>query len=649
VVRLGAVGAFFTNVQVRSADPQVVQRIAEALRAQAREAGLVAAAEGETSDRGVVIAPPQGGWIAIYDEATETQEPARLEALAQLAARASGGHAVEVLVHDSDVLSLRLHDASGALVDELNSHPSYFGDLDEAQQHAVRGVAERWVPVIAAGRTAADLERAWRGEPVFAEQLLRAIAPVLGMDVGRVAMGYRYADGDAPAESIVLRFRHAQRPGWQLPASGPPQLVASGISPHVELFADAPMQLVASARNSGGEARGIVVVVGGSAVAEGLVAIDEGELVLGAAPGSRDEGLTRVPLQFRDVPGDRGAAMRAARASEAILQAGPAVPLEEAMAQDPNAFRTLLGTGTVHLNVTGRAVRAGRGEVSIAIIPVEHPQAAYVKLIQLDVRAATRRPLHAKPALPPQLLEPLESRESLFGLITVDVADAEAVAIARDAFARWSPILPAGAEVTVIHGDRGRRPTVRKRRDDERFDRELATEHQVGLLAMEGLQARRMVTHGIVFGRTLEALYRRSDADPELATLGLWSPREDEKTRQLAIEIAEHAFVRGRGTQAMVARWGWSPINLHGTPYETACDVRGGLQTRSYQTSCVRGVAEGVLWLGPALLARIDRGALEAVADVRELVHGVRVEVRDVTAVERALEPVLPRAAGTAT
>jgi hypothetical protein len=56
----------------------------------------------------VLIGPPAGRFLPVYDEATEDQDLARLEALAARLSGVLDTVAVGVLVHDSDALEIRL-------------------------------------------------------------------------------------------------------------------------------------------------------------------------------------------------------------------------------------------------------------------------------------------------------------------------------------------------------------------------------------------------------------------------------------------------------------------------------------------------------------------------------------------------------------
>lgn len=379
-------GAFFTSVQVRAADTGVLM---EALRAEAVAAGMVESAADERSDREIVIAPPADGWVTIYDQATEQQDLHKLAALAALAARTARSHAVAILLHDSDVLELHLFDPDGAQVDRMNSAPGYFGRASAADRANAAGHAERWQPVLAEGCAARDLEKAWRGKR--AEQILHDTARVVGLPHGRAETSQRYLTRYAIDPTWTrLRFRRAAPAPWEIPATGAPLLDPLGGTESAELAVGETAQFSASARNTGGPTLGVTVVVAGSALADGLVAMERGELVIGPAVGTHGEPQTRIALEFTDVRND-GAPARTARATSASVPAGPAMSHEEALAYDPSIVGDMLAFATVDVFLDVRGSAKGRGALEVAIIPDEHPSSAVPWRITLRVRKAPRR------------------------------------------------------------------------------------------------------------------------------------------------------------------------------------------------------------------------------------------------------------------
>jgi hypothetical protein len=156
--------------------------------------------------------------------------------------------------------------------------------------------------------------------------------------------------------------------------------------------------------------------------------------------------------------------------------------------------------------------------------------------------------------------------------------------------------------------------------------------------------------HGMAFHVALVPI-AEEDRAPHL---GLWMDvrgASAEAARGAAVrlgDLVDEAMAAGAGIQAILGRWAWQPaFGADCTPYEQACGVHGQCTTlREWCTRYLHGVTDRV-WLGPALLARVDRGALSQVATLEDAGAGARVELQEGRALadlERALEPILPTA-----
>ena len=371
-------GSFFTSVHVRTDD---VAALASALHRDAEEAGLIQCEHGDRCHREILIAPPAGGWVAVYDEATERQDPRVLAALAGLAARTANRHAFAILVHDSDILQLFLFGPDGAQLDTYDSAPSYFREASAAELAAVAGCAEQWAPVLAPAARPADLAAAWKG--THAEEVLGEVAHLLGVPGERVATSQRYLTrGPIDPGWTRLRFRRSAPAEWERPASGPPVPVSWGGTANADLRLGERVTLAASARNTGGGAIGVNVIASGGMIIDDQIAIERGELVIGPAPGA--QGLTRIPLAFTDGQHGGGRA-RIAAAPTAVIPPGPAMSHEQAIAFDRRIVQEMLGFAMIYANLEVRATAAGSGTLDISIV-LDEPPAIVTRSVKLRVR-----------------------------------------------------------------------------------------------------------------------------------------------------------------------------------------------------------------------------------------------------------------------
>lgn len=390
-------GAFFTNVQVRGASTDA---LVAAIRGAAVElvevaadgvaADDVAADEGHASrgddegtpvDRTVLVLPPDdAGWIAIYDEATES-DAAALEALAKLASSV-GSHAVAVSVHDSDILLLSLFER-GERIDRYDSAPDYYRpDITDAKRAALAGSPSKWRGVLPSGGGEGVLREAFDTKETFAERTLSRIAKLVGWE--RAQTGYRYAVSDGvplPEGTVTLRFR--ERAAASTAAfTGPPAFSLhsyGGTGKRMSYPLDVPVALSVAFRNQGGDGRGLAVSAWGSALDTGLVRIEAFELVLGAE-------RRRVMLEATRTTATSGEHVTAGEAPDVRFEAGIPTPRP---GKDIVAFMKALERGVVHVHVHASPLREGQGELFCGLVPRENTKGSDGHRFELAITPAS--------------------------------------------------------------------------------------------------------------------------------------------------------------------------------------------------------------------------------------------------------------------
>lgn len=652
-------GAFFTSVQVRGGERGP---LVEALTADAREAGMDPH-EGDGADRTVLILPPdEGGWIAIYDEATDSQDLDRLEALGALASRALGRPAFSVLVHDSDVLDLRLF-RDGARVDRFDSFPGYFeGKASKKQKAEAAGHPERWREVLVSG-SVEDLRAAWTAEDLFAERALAETCELVGCDAQRAFLGYRNALGSPlPEGTITLRFRSRERPAYEAPVEGPPVFAQHAIGPAVQPAAvgDA-LRVSCSTRNEGGAAIGLSVLVWGSAIDQELVEVGRFELLVGnVQAGAKHQSL--MPERTRSTDGER---MLVARCEDQPIPAGTNATFGPGV--DPLAMRNAMMGSTVHVNVVGRVVRAGRGTIEIALVPhANEEDGATATSTTLAIDPPFARPLRALPSDPlfgqsSHLLRPLAGDRYLVLLIAFDASREASVPYARRAIEASLSIL--GARWSVSRTTFRRDPQKRRATGKGKAETLLRGKRLEGLLGMMvdelsvGLELReegpRAAGWGVALGTGVLPMMEEERAP----ALGLWadaSALDAEKVsalREAWSSIASHAIASGEAAQAVLLRGGWTPAvaSLSRTAYELVCGINDQVTTlRAWVRRYVRVPGNDRLWLGRELAERVTdeaRAKLEGIASIEKIGDGIRIELADragAGALEEALAEWLP-------
>jgi hypothetical protein len=183
-------GAFIVNLHVRVEDRDGV---VVAMRELANNCSWVTA--------------PKDGWVSVYEEQASGQDGDWIRHMgAELSSRLNTS-AAAFLVHDSDFLCYWVFDR-GEIVDEFNSCPDYFDDDDgpgTGRTATAQGQPEVLLRYCKPGSRIRDVEQVLQAESVFAEQQLRKLARLLGIDADRAGADYRDL-GQKTAEEFEAEF-----------------------------------------------------------------------------------------------------------------------------------------------------------------------------------------------------------------------------------------------------------------------------------------------------------------------------------------------------------------------------------------------------------------------------------------------------------
>lgn len=631
-------GSFLASVHVRSRrDPQslIAACIANA------EGMRVVPDDAKQVDRTLVFVA-RDGWLTLYDTDFEGQDVRKLEEAASLASRVLEAPAISALVHDSDVLDLRLFE-QGARVDRFDSNPAYFaGKATPAQKRDARGRPEKWHALLGVDATA--LRAAWDGEDLLAEQTLEKTCALLGLPAESALTSARYLDEEALRDARVIRLARTERPAWERPAQGGARLVHESFVPVTEhrLAVGDEVNLVLSGRNAAGEGRGIAVEVEGDGLA--LVSISKIWIRTGDLLSHENES--------RELPAEKTEHGYAAVSPDVPIPPGVAQGLGEM--RDPATFgeaHAAIRRASVVVNVVGRVERPGRGGISVRVVPEGRPDAAMQNEHALAIEPPMWRPLHARANVSSHQLRPLLVRDIVTALVVTERSREDLLPFARRAAeAVVAHGGPRVVDVNVFRAEPGKRPTTRKAKDITsarawaKLSSSFANEQQVQLVTELSLDlvgtGRHPRSGGYGFALGGAVLPRGKPDDPELVALVAWA---DVSMGGAPLIAALSALVddvmRDGGVQGMLARWG-EPGSIEYTPYESATGVSGGIVTlRSWATRFLRAVGTEATWLGPSLRARV--GPLGGEVQTTEVGAALRVS-GDVVSVERALAALLP-------
>jgi hypothetical protein len=159
-------------------------QVLEAVRATIVSNGrTVPADDSAEPDRTVFVSGAAGTpWISVYDSTLDPDEAA-VDWLASRLSAELETFVVGLLVHDSDLVLVRLHE-HGQLVDAFSNRPEYFGEVGPEARKGAAGQPKRWKALLAQGTEVFRLGSLFEGaaEFTFAEDFVEALATMLGLD-----------------------------------------------------------------------------------------------------------------------------------------------------------------------------------------------------------------------------------------------------------------------------------------------------------------------------------------------------------------------------------------------------------------------------------------------------------------------------------
>ncbi|HXK18277.1 MAG TPA: hypothetical protein VNG33_10770 [Polyangiaceae bacterium] len=656
-------GAFFTNVQVRVGQPAKREAVADVLRGLMSKQGFIEVAGEQDAERSVVIGPArEGGWLAVYDEGTESQGHEALTNLA-LGLSAELGTALGVLVHDSDVLQLWLA-KDGRLLDAFDSDPDYFDETPRKRKKRTTGKPRAWRYLLAQEGDDERLAQLWRthaGQRA-AETVLDGTGKLLGLHTADLTTGFRYLQKSghlAEEQPQRLHFRLSERPAYERKLVGPPAFTKVSFNESLEWSLGDPLVFRASVHSMGGASRGLVLTCSGTAVEGRLF---EPSRVRAYVRGNVDVTGSEAPWQV--IAGEPQLGL-VARFPELVIPAGLVdpyagfrIPGLEARAHEA------LAAMTIELVVEGQCQQEGSGEVQIVVAPIENPVAGQARITTaLQVTPRLRRPLRYSErwAGEGDELRDMADPKTLFALIPVG-DQAEHVAAITRAIRSWLEALKTldakTYEVACLGeaAPRVRRPKVKAGAAawgwlDEAIGHGNAVEALtvVGGLGPERDDDDELLAAGFVPMAGFElysALFSGEEPGSDVSLLTLYCAAELDRFEPALKAIVDELFESCKAPQAALGRWRSEPRGNH-IPYER---VTGLYETTgsSWVTRYLKAVTP-MLWLGADLLAHIDVAALSRCAVLTPLSGGQRVELRedsDLDALEQVLAPLLAEAPG---
>jgi hypothetical protein len=420
------------------------------------------------------------------------------------------------------------------------------------------------------------------------------------------------------------------------------------------------LHLSYSTHNHGGAVRNFYVAVHGSSVEAGLVDADKVRV-----SAWKSDAAFEARTERRTTPD--GKTVLLADFPEGTLPASRVGSMEAFGSWDPKQLDGFMSSNVIVV-ITGKAIAPGEGEMYVALVPREARQGASHGGYRLSIAPAGRKPLRATVADPTRYLH-LSTPDALVALAVSTLEKEEAAPIAAEIVERWSKLWPAEAKLKATVFETGPAGLPSKPRHAtlevgkltksaawKKLRAAFVTANCVGAepkIEPRTLGERPRGLDGFGFGGHLTGRFSQSATgeDRVAPTLRLVVKLQG---RSDALEVVGRAralvdeFVtRARCCQAVLMRC--SPAGglymLDRSPYEDVCGIAGQFTLeRRWCTRFVRGVGADGVWLGPDLLARVDRGVLEALCDAEPVGGTLRLVLREgatLDAIEGVLAPIL--------
>ncbi|MDI4649189.1 hypothetical protein [Cohnella hashimotonis] len=280
-------GTFLASIQVL-AGAGGVDRLLEGLAGVVREKILEADYE-ETddpasADRSVLLQVSSDSWISIYDQRLDEQDIGELDALGKAISARLGVPAVGAVLHDSDLLVMRLY-LNGKLADTIVNDLDLFNEMLAGSRPRKRnGVPSKWTAVCEPGARTDDLKGVWEQKTVFADDALALAADLLAIPREAALRGYGQEPASpsglsADGQQFGLHFRSAFRFSDYFEPSDAPLLAFTSWASYASGDAGVPSTVQCGLTNQGQAFSGLDVLLWGPAFEERLIEPGQGMLI----------------------------------------------------------------------------------------------------------------------------------------------------------------------------------------------------------------------------------------------------------------------------------------------------------------------------------------------------------------------------------
>lgn len=389
-------GSFFTNVQVHTGgrDPGGVRGQVLAILRRCILAGpYEEVADPGDADRVIAVGPAGDyPWVSVFDDAFESLEESKLLELGAQLSKELDTQLVAISVYDSDVLTLHLM-ASGGLVDVFCNAPEYFEAVAREERARVAGNPFLWGPLLIEGATPSELNAVWYSDPVFVDDMVGAMAPMVGWHPELCRAGFEDLDELVEgATYLCFREKRAIRTHEAGRAIGPACLQPLELEPDREYPAGQAFELKLSGQNTGGSAKGLAVVLYGPALDEGLFVPKEVHARIGVGTGGQKSVTIEQRGAMARETAEGGEILWVARFPDFPIRAGVQPQLALVGGAGRRVVQDLANAwmeSQVSVTVRGEADKPGEARCFAGMMPEGNETGGFVVGLQVRVAPAT--------------------------------------------------------------------------------------------------------------------------------------------------------------------------------------------------------------------------------------------------------------------
>jgi len=280
-------GTFLSNIQVFTGvqdSAKLLEELVLAVRDRLVGAEYEETDDAESADRSLILQLSSDRWISVYDQRLDEQDMDAMDVLGTTISARAGVPAVGSVVHDSDLLLMRLY-RNGRTADTIINDLDLFNEMSEGSRPRKRnGLPSKWAEVCAPGVHPAELKAIWEQETVFADDALALAAELLAIPAEAALRGYEiepafrkdtFKDGQAK----VLHFRSKIRFSDYFKQSDVPKLAFTSWHSYAAGDVGIPTKILCGLTNQGQAFTGLDVLLWGPALEERLIEPGSGMVI----------------------------------------------------------------------------------------------------------------------------------------------------------------------------------------------------------------------------------------------------------------------------------------------------------------------------------------------------------------------------------